>query len=116
MTVLDPSPARPTIGRMMLAVAAASVLLGLLRTAAGPIASIATGAILMGFVAPAMAHRSARRLDRRLVARGAEVPRTDRHVIRVMGRAAVVWLAWFAGGYLVAVLGVLTSLRLRGRS
>lgn len=105
--------ARWTIGRLMLAVGACGVVLGLLRGPQGRVFALIAGGVVGCGLSPLFACRGMRKLDRELADRLVGLPRSDPRVLRrptLLAQAYVlIWFAWFLVGVVVAATGLAVS-------
>jgi hypothetical protein len=93
----------------MLAVGLIAVLLGLLRTSAGPAIAIGTGCIIGCYLAPFLAHRGMRKLDGALAGLPQTDPRALRRPILVAQAYVMILFGWIFAGAVTAALGVLIA-------
>ncbi len=101
----------------MLAVAAVGVALGALRSALGPVFALAAGGVIGCGLAPWLACRGMRTLDRELIERDGPLPRNDprqRDRATLLAESYVlIWAAWYLAGVVVAAMGVALAYWLR---
>ena len=102
-----------TIGGLMLVVGGVALALGLLRTAEGPMASLFAGAIVICYLAPAMAYRGMRRFDSDLDAGHHANPEAPRRASLRAQAFVLILFAWSIAGVALAVAGVAASHWLR---
>lgn len=108
-------PARPmrwTISKLMLAVLAVAVALGLLRTSEGPLFALWAGCVVGCYLAPLFAHRGMKKLDRDL----AGLPPDDSRALRrptLLAQAYVLILfGWMFAGLVTAAVGMVVARQL----
>src|SRR4051794_11605290 len=102
---------RWTVGQLMMAVLAVGLALGLLRSPLGGIASLAAGGVIGCGLAPRLACRGMRKLDRELAQALGDAPPSSpltRHRASLVAQSYVlIWAGWFFTGVAVAAVGLL---------
>lgn len=105
-------PAR-TIGRLMRAIAAVGLALGLLRSAEGPLSALFAGAIVVCYLAPALAYRGMRKLDRDLADLPPDDPKVPRRASLRAQAFVLILFAWTIAGVALAGAGLAAAHWLR---